>query len=366
MQLIETSNSTAEARRQMEICNACRYCAGFCAVFPAMEQRRAFSDEDMDYLANLCHNCTGCYHACQYTSPHPFDINVPKALANVRAESYQKYAWPGPLAGLFKRNGLFVSIVTAVMVTLFIIGALIIQSPEALFGVHVGENAFYKVIPHNVMVAMAGSVSLFILLALVIGFLRFWKATGKSLGQFFKPSALASAIYDVLTLRYLGGGGEGCNTKDESFSQGRRIYHQIMMYGFLLTFAATAVGTIYDYGFGWPAPYDYFSLPVILGTVGGIGLLIGPAGLIWIKLNMAEAPMSRRWFGMDYAFLWLLMLVSVTGLLLLAVRETSAMGMVLAIHLGFVMALFIVMPYSKFVHMFYRFGALVRYALEKK
>jgi citrate/tricarballylate utilization protein len=23
-----------EARRQMEICNACRYCEGYCAVFP--------------------------------------------------------------------------------------------------------------------------------------------------------------------------------------------------------------------------------------------------------------------------------------------------------------------------------------------
>ena len=26
-----------EARRSMEICNACRYCEGYCPVFPAME-----------------------------------------------------------------------------------------------------------------------------------------------------------------------------------------------------------------------------------------------------------------------------------------------------------------------------------------
>ena len=26
--------------RVMQICNACRYCEGFCAVFPAMERRR--------------------------------------------------------------------------------------------------------------------------------------------------------------------------------------------------------------------------------------------------------------------------------------------------------------------------------------
>ena len=29
--------------RQMSICNACRYCEGYCAVFPAMELRRTFA-----------------------------------------------------------------------------------------------------------------------------------------------------------------------------------------------------------------------------------------------------------------------------------------------------------------------------------
>jgi MinD superfamily P-loop ATPase len=45
----------------MEICNACRYCEGFCAVFPAVELRREFSAGDLSYLANLCHGCRGCY-----------------------------------------------------------------------------------------------------------------------------------------------------------------------------------------------------------------------------------------------------------------------------------------------------------------
>ena len=44
-----------EAERLMTICNACRYCEGFCAVFPAMELRRDFPAGDLDYLANLCH-----------------------------------------------------------------------------------------------------------------------------------------------------------------------------------------------------------------------------------------------------------------------------------------------------------------------
>ena len=63
----------------MTICNACRYCEGFCAVFPAMELRRTFTDQDLKYLANLCHNCRGCYYACQYAPPHEFNLNVPSS-----------------------------------------------------------------------------------------------------------------------------------------------------------------------------------------------------------------------------------------------------------------------------------------------
>jgi citrate/tricarballylate utilization protein len=55
-----------------------------------------------------------------------------------------------------------------------------------------------------------------------------------------------------------------------------------------------------------------------------------------------------------------------TGFLLLILRETSLMGPLLAIHLGVVFALFITMPYGKFVHGIYRFVALVRYARERQ
>ncbi|MEK7836754.1 MAG: CitB family transcriptional regulator, partial [candidate division NC10 bacterium] len=46
-----------DAERQMVICNACRYCEGFCAVFPAIELRRTFAARDLTYLANLCFDC---------------------------------------------------------------------------------------------------------------------------------------------------------------------------------------------------------------------------------------------------------------------------------------------------------------------
>jgi len=63
--------------------------------------------------------------------------------------------------------------------------------------------------------------------------------------------------------------------------------------------------------------------------------------------------------------LLLLMLIGITGLLLLSVRATGAMGCVLAVHLGMVLALFVTMPYSKSVHGLYRTGALIRHAIER-
>ncbi len=70
--------------------------------------------------------------------------------------------------------------------------------------------------------------------------------------------------------------------------------------------------------------------------------------------------------GMDTAFIAMLFLVSLTGFALMILRDTSAMGMLLAIHLGVVLGLFLSLPYGKFVHGLYRFLALVKYASERR
>lgn len=356
-----------ETRRVVAICNACRYCEGFCAVFPAMESQREPASSDFDYLANLCHNCAACYHACQYAPPHEFSLNVPRALAELRAATYEKYAWPAPFSRLFHRNGLVVSIVVAFSIASVLLLTFVLQNPEFLLVEHKGPGAFYKVIPHDVIVTVGGSVFLYSILALAVGFMKYWRAGIYKLSDAARPVALFNAVKNVATLKYLGGGhGDGCNTKDDSFSNQRRVYHQLMMWGFMLCFAATSVAATYEYVFGWIAPYPFFSAPVLLGTLGGAGLLVGPAGLVWVKLQTDPRPMLTQQFGMDYAFLALLFFISLTGFLLLGLRTTSAMGVLLALHLGFVLALFLVLPYSKFVHAVYRFAALIRFGLEER
>jgi citrate/tricarballylate utilization protein len=360
-----SSTTLKEAERVMVICNACRYCEGFCAVFPAMELRRVFSQEDLKYLANLCHNCRGCYYACQYAPPHEFELNIPKALGELRQETYGEFCWPAPLKNLFQNNGAVVSIVTAISIAAVLLLALMMSGTEGLFTSHRGAGAFYQVIPYAAMVIPFMAVAALVLVGLGKGALNLWRGAGGTSTELRQGSAHLQAIWDVLRLRYLDGGGHGCNYPDDRFSMVRRYFHHATFYGFMLCLAATTVAFFYDHILHRPAPYPLLSWPVVLGTVGGLALLAGTGGLFYLKLKMDRRPATPRTFGMDLAFITLLFMTSLSGLLLLCLRATPLMGVLLIVHLGVVLGLFITMPYGKFVHGVYRYVALVKNAIEQ-
>ena len=355
-----------DGARQMTICNACRYCEGYCAVFPAMEQRRVFTKADLTYLANLCFDCRDCYYACQYAPPHEFGVNIPKLMAELRADTYREFTWPAILSGLFKRNLAAVSAITAAAVILIFLLVLAFKGPAVLVAVHLGEGAFYRVVPFVAMTVPPSLIALYGFGVFLFGAVRFWRETQGSASQLVDGGALWSATKDAFGLAYMKGGGAGCNYPRENFSRSRFWFHHLVFYGFLLDFAATTIAAFYDHFLGWHAPYPYFSWPVVLGTVGGIGLLIGTSGLLYMKWQSDRAPADKNILSMDVSFLCLLFFTSMTGMLLLIFRETAAMGSLLVVHLGVVAGLFITAPYGKFAHVVYRYAALVRYAIEQK
>src|SRR6195952_1868325 len=172
-----------EADRLMTVCNSCRYCEGLCAVFPAMEMRRSFSDGDLNYLANLCHACGACYPDCQFSPPHEFNVNVPQTLAIARAESWAAYTWPRAFSGVFARNGLAISIVAALSVAAFIFGFAAFNDRQVLYGIHTGPGAFYRLVPAKRMAPPFGGGVLCAVLALVIGVRAFWRDIGEPVGM---------------------------------------------------------------------------------------------------------------------------------------------------------------------------------------
>jgi citrate/tricarballylate utilization protein len=262
---------------------------------------------------------------------------------------------------LYKRNGLTVALATAGALALFLV--LLVWMRASLFHAPLAGN-FYAVFPHNTLVLMFGAVFLFAIAALAIGVRNFWRTSGIRADA---KGAVAQAAKSALTLEYLDGGhGQGCNETSDAFTPWRRRFHHLSFYGFMLCFAATCVATLYHYVLGLQAPYALTSLPVVLGTVGGIGLLIGPAGLFWLNLRRNPAQGDVRQRPMDRGFIALLFFTSLTGLALLAWRDTGAMALLLAVHLGFVMALFLTLPYGKFAHGVYRCAALLKDAIEKR
>lgn len=355
-----------DGERQMRICNACRYCEGYCAVFPAMERRRVFSKADLTYLANLCFECRDCYYACQYAPPHEFGVNIPKLMSELRAETYREFTWPAVLAGLFRYNALAASVTTVASILLIFICVLIFQGWEVLGGIHLGAGAFYRVVPFLAMSLPPSLMALYGLAVFSLGAVRFWRQTQGSVSELVDGAALWRATKDAFGLAYMRGGGAGCTYPGESFSNARMWFHHLVFYGFLLDFIATSVAAFYDHVLDWVAPYPYFSLPVVFGTLGGFMLLVGTGGLLWLKRRSDKQPAAQEMLKMDLAFLFLLFFTSLTGLLLLALRETAAMGTFLVIHLGFVAGLFLTLPYGKFAHVIYRYAALVRYAIEQR
>lgn len=349
LNLPSSSGLIDEARRQIAICNACRYCEGYCAVFPAMTRQKAFADGDITHLANLCHNCRGCYYACQYTEPHEFALNLPAALAEVRVDSWERLIRPRGLARLFQSHGVAVAALALVALTGFF-WALAALKPASGAG-------FYAYLAHNTMVAIFVPAFVAPLALIALAMRDYWREVG---GVPVRMAHVVTALKDAARLKNLSGGqGQGCNFEQgDRFSDRRRVQHHLMMYGFLLCFAATSSATVLHYGFGWQAPYPFWAPPKLLGVPGGVMMVVGGAGLAWLKTQADPGLGAARVWGGEMAFILLLVVVALTGLALYAATGTTVVPALLAVHLASVMTLFLLMPFSKMVHGFFRLTAL--------
>jgi len=351
----------------MRICNACRYCEGFCAVFPALERRVTFAPPVLEYLANLCHDCAECYYSCQYAPPHEFELNLPRLFARLRQESYRMHAWPGLVAGIFRRRWFALACAFIAGPALLLAGMILQSGSPALFARHApAEGAYYRVMSYSAMTGTFGLVGIAVLVALGIGSWRFWSRTGAY--RISEPGLrdYGRALWDSLRLRYLDGGGGGCAYPDEVPSVSRRRFHHATFYGFLFCFLATTAAAFHHHVLDRPGPYPLQSIPAVLGLIGGLGLLIGPAGLLWLKSTRNPKLDDGNDNGMDFEFLTLLFWSGLSGFLLRFLRESTWMSLLLALHLGAVLGLFLTMPYGKFVHGIYRAASLARYASETR
>jgi len=355
-----------EADRQFAICNACRYCEDYCPVFPAMERRSLFGEGDLGYLANLCHDCRACYQACMYTDPHEFAINIPALMAAGRVESYKRYARPRWLSIGFERGPLTLAGLTLAAFALVLALYAIFGDLGSLTETRTGEGSLYDTVGHLAMAVPALLLSGYAIAVIAAGLVIFWVDTGGRRRDLLRWRLWRTAGAEAGRLAGMrGGGGECYFPEEEKPTPVRRHMHSLVFYGFLVTFAATVAAFIQEIVLGIEPPYPVLSVPVMLGLTGGVAMVVGCVGLLALKRTGPRYLTTERARGLDLAFLVTLLLVSVSGLLLLVLRDTGLMGATLLLHLATVMVLYLTAPYGKMVHGIYRFGALMRSAQER-
>jgi citrate/tricarballylate utilization protein len=199
----------------------------------------------------------------------------------------------------------------------------------------------------------------------IVGGVRFWKDTKGELPCPMGLRAVAQTVRDILNLEWLRGGGAGCYYPKAHAGQARRLYHSLVYYGFLSATVSTSLAAIYQDILHKLPPYSVTSTPVVLGSIGGVAMIIGVAGLVVLKATSNPEPAHAASIMLDYLFLIILGVTALSGMLTLLLRESSAMGIILTIHLGLVAALFITVPYGKLVHALYRSLAILRHHLEQ-
>ncbi len=352
-----------EATRQLNICNACRYCEGLCAVFPALERRRVLDHGDISQLANLCHDCRACFDACMYDPPHQFALDVPKALSAVRLSDYQRYVWPARVPRAFSgwSGVVFGGLLSSAIVLAVAAGH---AGWSGLVRSHDTAASPYQLIPYGALIGLMLAAGLYSVVVTAFAARSYWREVGRSAGR-FRLSAVAQAVWYAATLRYLRGGGADCYyPEDDRPSAGRRHLHALVAYGFGLCLVSTIAAGVEQDIVGIEPPYPWLSVPVISGTVGGIGLVLGCFGLLMLKARSSAVTSFAQMTIKDYGLLVALTLLGLTGLATLLTRDTAAFGIVLLVHLAILVESFAMAPYSKFIHLVFRFEALVLDNLE--
>ena len=82
----------AEERRQFDVCHGCRLCWNFCPAFPELFDRTDAVDGEMRKLTretlrpveDLCYQCKLCHIRCPYTSPHDYDLDIPRLFLRAK------------------------------------------------------------------------------------------------------------------------------------------------------------------------------------------------------------------------------------------------------------------------------------------
>jgi citrate/tricarballylate utilization protein len=288
-------------------------------------------------------------------------MNIPGILSTTRLETYREYTWPKSSRFAFDHPIVAAVGLEGVGILLSLIVALLYVGPV---GLSVPQSSIYAVFPEALMIGGGLVLGGYVVTAALVGLTRFWRDSHGPFRKLLDARAFFAATYEVLIHKYFQGGGGGCSYPSEKGSYTRLPFHSLVFFGFLSAFIATLTAAVYEHLLGVQPPYSLVSPPVLFGVAGGVAMIGGASVLIFLKERSDKSLAESRMLSLDYAFVLVLDLASITGLLTLALRGTSLFGPVVVVHMGTVVAFFVSAPYGKFIHYVYRYAALVKNQLE--
>ena len=327
-----------EAERQLMICNACRYCEGYCDVWDAIERRRVFPAEEVFHLSNLCHDCRECYYACPYTPPHEFAINIPGILSKVRVLSYRKFVFPSFMERVMPRMKYLYVILTLLIFLSSLIFVSYLHGIQSLYSSYILEE---NVFPDDFFVIVEYLLYFYLFFMWYMEARKYWREA--SSGIKFSILAVIRAISDALTHKNFKGGSAGCNFPTEKGSYYRLFSHSFIFYGFIADWLA-----ILFYPFKDPLVSAIFLAGSLLITFGSASTLV----------MRGIAPRLEEDDGTSFTSMFLA--IGISGVTFVLISSNPLWIVFFLLRASLIATLFITAPYSKFMHAVFRFLSLVR------
>lgn len=95
-------------------------------------------------------------------------------------------------------------------------------------------------------------------------------------------------------------------------------------------------------------------------------LFAGTAMLLYMKLVSNKVPSYKRMNSLDYPFTIMLNLTGITGVAMVLDTGHPFAGLIFAIHMAIIFTVFVTAPYGKFVHLVFRYEALLKNRIEEQ
>jgi quinone-modifying oxidoreductase subunit QmoC len=351
-------------------CMQCGNCSATCELSPDNEpfprKEMAWANWGMkDRLLKdpdvwLCHQCQDCSMKCP-RGARPGDV-----LGAVRSECVGYYAVPRFL-GNWLGQPWSIPLLLGVPAAIFAL-ALYFRGPieEALGLARVAgdriDYSYSSMFPHWMLNSIFGFFTLLVLIAVILGVSRYWRALQSATpeARALSPAkSVGAALLSTLKKVFTHEAFSRC-----TIAQPRYISHLCIFFGFLaLTLVTLWVITAkynpliretFIYPFSFWHPFK------ILANVGGVALLAGCLLMIFERFKDNSEVGAGSYY--DWALLFALFLVVITGFITEALhflRLEPHRHIAYFTHLVFAFAVLMYMPYSKLAHLFYRGTAMV-------